>query len=124
MANDYSRKQNTSNYHVRVERQVTKADALLRRLKAPMPSFDDLRALNGEVEQWLAASRDELTHIYEDEEITEPLGVSTNLDLEEISHQDIKESLEAIVSERVATLREIVTQTRAFDGRELAAQPV
>ena len=121
---NYSRKQNTNNYQVRIERQITKADELLRRLKKPSPSFDDLIATNGDVEQWLAASRDELTHIYDDGDIVEPLGVSTNLDLEEISHQDIKESLEAIVSERVMTLREIVSKTRAFDGRELVAQSV
>jgi len=109
---------------VRVERQITKADEFLRRLKKPAPNFDDLIGLNGDVEQWLATSRDELTHIYYDEEIVEPLGASTNLDLEEISHQDIKDSLEATVSERVATLREIVSHTRAFDGKELVAQSV
>jgi hypothetical protein len=113
---NYSRKQNTDNYQVRVERQITKADALLRKLKAPVLGFEDLIALNRDVEQGLAASRDELTHIYDDAEIVEPLGVSTNLDLEEISHQDIKESLERIVSERVAKLRDIVAETRAFDG--------
>lgn len=121
MAN-YSRKQNTNNYQVRVERQITKADALLRRVEKPSPSFDDWIALNGNVEQWLAASRAELASIYSNREIVEPLEVSTNLDLEEISHQDIKESLEAIVSERMATLREIVSQTRAFDGKALVGQ--
>lgn len=84
----------------------------------------DLIALNGDVEQWLTASRNELTHIYDDEDIVEPLSVSTNLDLEEISQLNIKESLEAIVSQRVATLREIVSQTRAFDGKGLVAQSV
>ena len=120
----YSRKQNTNNYQIRIERQITRADELLRRVKAPTPSFDELIKLNGDAEQWLAASRDELTHIYHDGDIVEPLVVSTNLDLEEISHQDIKESLEAIVSERVATLREIVSQTRAFDAKGLVAQSV
>jgi len=81
-----------------------------------MPSFDELIALNEDVNQWLAASRDELSHIYPDAGIVEPLGVSTGLNLEEISHQDIKESLERITSERVTALRDIVQQTRAFDG--------
>lgn len=123
MPNNYSRKQNTDNYQTRVERLVTKANDLLRRVKLPTPSFEDLIALNKDVNNWLAASRDELSHIYTDPGLVAPLGILTGLNLEEISHQDIKESLEAIVSERVATLREIVSETRAFDGKGLVAQP-
>lgn len=123
MPNNYSRKQNTDNYQTRVERLVTKANDLLRRVKLPTTSFEDLIALNKDVNNWLAASRDELSHIYTDPGLVAPLGILTGLNLEEISHQDIKESLEAIVSERVATLREIVSETRAFDGKGLVAQP-
>jgi hypothetical protein len=104
---NYSRKQNTDNYPVRVERQITKADELLRRLKAPALSFDDLIALNGDVEQWLVASRSELNGIYSGysgPEIAESLSASTGLDLEAISRQDAIKSLERIVLERVARL--------------------
>jgi hypothetical protein len=114
---NHSRKQNTDNYQQRVARQQTKGDEVLRRIKAKIVSFEDIVERNKAVEQWLATSRDDLSRIYEDGAVVEPLKISTDLNLDDLSHQRIVESLEAIVSERMAALDEIIQHTRAHDRK-------
>lgn len=114
---EYSRKQNTNNYHIRIERQLTKGEALLRNVRAKISNHDDLVQRNEEVEEWLSASREELRHIYTAEELVEGLKVTTDLDLNELSHQAIIETMDAIVTDRMASLNEIREQTHIFDGK-------
>lgn len=114
---DYSRKQNTDNYQQRIARQQTKGDELLRRIKAKIVSFEDIVERNKEVEQWLVASRDDLSRIYKDGGVAESFKTSTDLILDDLSHQRIVESLDAIVSERMAALDERFQLTRAHDGK-------
>jgi hypothetical protein len=89
----------------------------LRRIKAKITSFEDIVERNNEVEQWLAESRDDISRIYKDGGIAGVLKASTELNLEDLSHQRIVESLEEIVTERIAALNEIVRLTRVHDRK-------
>ena len=118
METNYSRKQNTDNYQLRIERQLTKGEEVLRRVREKIDNYEDVVRRSQEVNGWLLASRVELTHIYKNDEVLKPLKASSGFALEEASRQDIIESLEAMVSERIAALEEIARQTRAYDGKE------
>jgi hypothetical protein len=114
---DYSRKQNTDNYHQRTERQLTKADELQRDLENKVDSFDKLVERDKAVSDWLASSRANLEGIYRDEEVFNGLETATGIDLNELSHHDIIEALKGKVMERIAALNEIREQTRIHDGK-------
>lgn len=89
----------------------------MRRIKAKIISFENIVERNKEVEQWLAESRDNMSRIYKIGGIADSLKTSTELNLDELSHQRIVESLGAIVNERIAALNEIVRLTRVHDGK-------
>jgi hypothetical protein len=114
---EYLRKQNTDNYHLRTERQLTKADELQRDLEHRVGSFEELVERDKAVSNWLASSRANLEGIYLDEEVFNGLGTATGIDLNELSHSDIIEALKGKVTERIAALNEIRKQTRIYDGK-------
>ncbi|MDX6610931.1 MAG: hypothetical protein QOD75_117 [Blastocatellia bacterium] len=114
---DYARRQNTDNYHVRTERQLTRADTLLRDLDHKVDSLDELIERDAEVSDWLASSRANLESIYLDEEVFNGLENRTGLDLNELSHLAIIERLREIVTDRIAALSEIRERTRVYGGR-------
>ncbi len=114
---DYSRKQNTNNYHQRTERQLTKSDELLRDLETKVGSLDELIERDRAVSSWLAASRTNLEAIYRDEDVFNGLETATGLDLNDLTHLDIIERLKGKVKERIAALDEIRERTRIQDGK-------
>ncbi|SRR5712692_6476814 len=120
MANDYSRKQNTDNYQTTIERRTNEGEELLRAVRATIRGFDDLVERNTNTETWLKENRATVGRIYTDGGIAEPFLAVTGIDLGGISHQDIYEQLDAIVSGQITALRELTEKTRAWDEREMA----
>jgi hypothetical protein len=117
MSNNYSRKQNTDNYQTTIERRTNKGEELLRAIRAKIDSFDDLVDRDARVQGWLGDNRAKVTGIYIDARIAEQLRPSTDLALNDISHQDIIEGLESIVLGENKALNRIVDETRAWDGK-------
>src|SRR6267154_4378382 len=118
MSKNYSRKQNTDNYQTTIERCTNKGEELLRAIRAKVDSFDDLVDRDARVQGWLGDNRAKVTGTYIDPGIAEQLRPSTDLALNDISHQDIIEGLELIVLDENKALKRIVDETRAWDGKE------
>ena len=113
MANDYSRKQNTNGYHIRI---INLGEDLLRRVRVVSKGIDDLTERDGRVAGWLAENRETVQRIYAADDIAGGLPTATQIDLQESSHQDIVEELERIVSGQIRRLQELIANTRAWDG--------
>lgn len=117
MSNDYSRRSNTDGYQVRIQSRINLAEDLLRAVRATSIGIDDLTERDRKVTEWLTGNRETVRLIYTDGRIIEGLPTTTHLDLGEISHQDILEELDAIVSGQINALRNLLEETRAWDGK-------
>lgn len=116
MANDYSRRPNTNGYQTRIQRRINLGEDLLGSLAQPSNGIEDLTERDTNVAKWLSQNREAVHLIYEDRTIAASLPTATNLDLNYLSHQDIIEQLTEIVSKQITALRELVEETRVWDG--------
>jgi hypothetical protein len=118
MPNDYSRRSNTDGYQTRIQRRINLGEDLLRAFRAVADGIDDLTERDRKVDEWLTGNRETARLIYTDASIAGGLPTTTGLDLGELSHQDILEQLNAIVSGQIRALQELTEETRAWDGME------
>jgi hypothetical protein len=116
MANNYSRRQNTNGYQTRLQRRINLGEDLLGSLAQPLNGIKDLTERDTNVAQWLTENREAVHLIYENRSIARSLPAATNLDLDELSHQDIIDQLREIIPRQIVVLRELVEETRAWDG--------
>lgn len=116
MANNYSRRSNTNGYQTRIQRRINLGLDLFGMLAQPSNGIEDLTERDTDVAKWLTGNREAVHLIYEDRSIAGSLPTATNLDLNELSHQDVIDQLKQIVSEQIATLSHLVEETRAWDG--------
>jgi len=116
MSDNYSRKQNTNGYHIRIKRRINLGEDLLRKVRAVSNGIDDLVERDGRVAGWLTENRHEVQRIYTDESIAGGLPTATGIDLQDSSYQDILEELERIVLGRIRGLQELIKKTRDWDG--------
>ncbi|MDQ5845331.1 MAG: hypothetical protein M3539_08550 [Acidobacteriota bacterium] len=90
----------------------------MRAIRATSNGIDDLTERDRKVTGWLTENSEKVRLIYTDGSITEALPTRTDIDLGEISHQDILEQLDAIVSGQIKALQALIEETRAWDGKE------
>jgi hypothetical protein len=121
MPNNYSRKQNTDNYQTTIQRRTNQGKELLRVVGARINSFEDLVERDARVQSWLRDNWVTVAGIYIDAGVAGQLRSSTDLALNDISHQDIIEGLGSIVSDEIKTLKRIVNETRIWDGQDAVA---
>ena len=116
---DYSRRQNTNNWQIRFARQTNRTDEILRRLNAPVESFNDLIERKNSIEQWLATASEELNSIYGDrsvmEEFNRPIA---DLILGQLNHAQVLEVLREVIEERLEVLNRIAAETRAREEEQ------
>jgi hypothetical protein len=121
MPNEYSRRQNTDGYQSQIQRRINLGEDLLHAVRAIAKGFDDLTERDRNVAEWLAENRETARRIYSDGSVSERLPTATGIDLEEVSHQDILEQLDTIVSGQIKALRDLIQETRVWDGKEKVA---
>jgi hypothetical protein len=112
----FSRKQNTNNYHQRIERVITGGEEILEEIKVDTNSWERIKALFTQTSQWLEEGRAEVARIYNDAAVYEALPNEIPANLDDDSHADIIDALNSIIEERIGALDEIRRQTREHDA--------
>lgn len=109
----YERRQNTDNYHVRIERVITRGEDLLERIQlGAINTFEELTTAFNNTSDWLIASYREIKQIYTDPAVQGALDNRINVDLENDSHATVIDGLRSAIEQRIGALNEIRRQTR------------
>ena len=112
----FSRKQNTNNYHQRIERVITGGEEILDAIRASAHSFESIKTLFARTSKWLQAGKTELARIYNNAAVYEALPDEIPVRLDDDSHTDIIDALTSVIEERIGALNEIRRQTREYDA--------